>query len=294
MTDLYPLTFADIDRWHRAHKVTRQQGRRRFAQFVILCGIGSVPALREQLVFKGGNALDFVYSPNRGTIDLDFSLDMHRAGDLTRAEPLLNAVADGLANVAGTHNLTLRCHAIRQMPPGEHRTFVTYSLRIGYALPDEPRLQQQMAEGRPSPQVIPVEVSLNEPIVADARITLLPGKPPLRVSTIEDIIGEKLRAILQQPNRNRSRRQDVLDIAVAVRNGLDLDLAIVAEALLTKARARDVPVSRAAFRDPEIAERASQDYDALAATTRVLFIPFDEALGEVLRLVDTIPIPDQD
>lgn len=62
---------------------------------------------------------------------------------------------------------------------------------------------------------------------------------------------------------------------------------------MVKAAARDVPVSRAAFRDPDIRARAQQDYGALAATTRVLFIPFDDAFDEVLRLVDLIPIPDR-
>jgi hypothetical protein len=36
----------------------------------------------------------------------------------------------------------------------------------------------------------------------------------LRIATLEDIVGEKLRAILQQPVRNHSRAQDVFDIAV--------------------------------------------------------------------------------
>jgi hypothetical protein len=35
------------------------------------------------------------------------------------------------------------------------------------------------------------------------------------------------------------------------------------------------------------------DYDALAATTRTVFIPFDEAMATVLALVDELPIPDR-
>jgi len=47
-------------------------------------GLGSVlvafgeGALRAK--FKGGDALDFDWSPNRGTIDLDFSADMRAGG----------------------------------------------------------------------------------------------------------------------------------------------------------------------------------------------------------------------
>jgi hypothetical protein len=46
--------------------------------------------------------------------------------------------------------------------------------------------------------------------------------------------------------------------------------------------ARGVSVSRADFRNPEIAVRAGASYAALEATTRVRFIPF----------VDTLSIPE--
>ncbi len=42
--------------------------------------------------------------------------------------------------------------------------------------------------------------------------------------------------------------------------------------------ARNVPVSKAAFRHPELAERASRGYEELKSTVRGDYIPFDEAL----------------
>jgi hypothetical protein len=53
-----------------------------------------------------------------------------------------------------------------------------------------------------------------------------------------------------------------------------------------------VPVSRAAFRNPEVERRSRVGYDELAATTRVRFIPFDEAWTELLTFIDEIAIPD--
>jgi hypothetical protein len=66
----------------------------------------------------------------------------------------------------------------------------------------------------------------------------------------------------------------------------------VADALIRKSAARGVSVSRADFRNPEIAVRSAASYAALEATTRVRFIAFDEALATVLAFVDTLPIPD--
>jgi len=90
----------------------------------------------------------------------------------------------------------------------------------------------------------------------------------LRVCTIEDIIAEKLRALLQQPIRNRRRRQDLLDIAVTLQNHPEIDRGNVSRFLVRKAEARDVYVSRSAFRKPEVAQRAEQDYDELRADAR--------------------------
>ena len=140
--------------------------------------------------------------------------------------------------------------------------------------------------------MLPIEISINEPIcdstlfIIDERFLLL------RISALEEIVSEKLRALLQQPIRNRNRRQDVLDIAVIVKATSNLDPQQISEFLQTKAVARGVPVSKSAFYEHEIADRARVDYGELAATARTSFIPFDEALGIVLGLVDELNIPD--
>lgn len=97
---------------------------------------------------------------------------------------------------------------------------------------------------------------------------------------------------MQQPLRNRLRRQDLLDIAVILNGRPDLDRSQVAQFLVTKAGARNVPVSRSAFRNPEIAERASRDSAALEITTRVSVVPYDAALSMLLAFVDELPLPE--
>jgi hypothetical protein len=59
-----------------------------------------------------------------------------------------------------------------------------------------------------------------------------------------------------------------------------------------KAAARSVSVTRGAFRDPEVVRRASEGYAALEFTTRVLFVPVDEALSLLHALVDELDISD--
>lgn len=291
MTEGYPVAFGGIGVWAAHHDIGIAQARQRFAQFAVLRAISTVGPLRRDLVFKGGNALDFVWQPNRSTLDLDFSFDSTRDAVIT-VESLRSDIQPGLRLTSGALGVLLALNGVRQQPPGDGKTFVTFQIRVGYALPDEARLLTRMRSGETSVNVIPVEISLNEPLCANVEVAL-DGSHRLRVSTVEDIVAEKLRALLQQPIRNRRRRQDLLDIAVLLQEGHLLDHERVAAFLLAKSNARGVGVSRSAFHHPEIASRAESDYAALKDTTRRRFVPFDDAMAIVLRFVDELPIPDE-
>lgn len=194
MTDGYPRSVAGLAVWARANRVTVSEARQRFAQYVALCAIASVPALRESLVFKGGNALDFVWQPNRSTLDLDFSLDMAGVRFEADVETVRDLLGRGLRVVAARFGVALAVNSVRQQPPGEGKTFVTFVARVGYGFPDEPRIIIRMANNEASPHMFPIEISLNEPIGGSTLFTIDENFRQLRVGTLEDIVGEKLRA----------------------------------------------------------------------------------------------------
>jgi predicted nucleotidyltransferase component of viral defense system len=295
MNSAYPTAFSDIRRWATQNGIDVNEGRIRFAQYAILRAIANSRRLSDMLVFKGGNALDFIWQPNRSTRDLDFSADMAFVGPdwdpLKFGDLLKGAFEASLKIVTEQTGIVFAIHNVTKQPPGPDKTFVTFEVRVGYALPDQAPLIARMSHGGRSPHVIPVEISLNEPICADQGIDVQ-ATHRLRVSTVEDVVAEKLRALLQQPIRNRRRRQDLLDIAILVRERPDLDRPRIVEFLLRKSAERDVPVSRSAFHNPEVAQRASYDYAELRQTTRKVFIPFEEALHSLLDFIDTLPFPE--
>ncbi|MFT4039462.1 MAG: nucleotidyl transferase AbiEii/AbiGii toxin family protein [Thermomicrobiales bacterium] len=291
MNPAYPTAFAGIGEWAREAGVPVNEARIRFAQFTILQAIAASRQLREGLVFKGGNALDFIWQPNRSTSDLDFSVDhgvLHDAADEARIKALLERAVAAAAPGVG---VAMQVTRVRAQPPGAGRTFVTYQARLTYALPDEPRLRLRLEHGEVIAQGIDLDISINEPICEARWVEVCPDSA-IRVATLEDIVAEKLRALLQQPIRNRLRRQDLLDIAVILRGQPELSRGRVAQFLVTKADARNVPVSRAAFHNPGVAERASRDYAALEITTRASFIPYDEALRLLHAFVEELPLPE--
>ncbi len=291
MSTLYPSSFNALSTWAREHNIAATEARLRFAQYVMLRAIAESRALSTSLVFKGGNALDFMWQPNRSTLDLDFSTARKVVDVDAEGARLGELFARALTVVEREFGVFCRVTRVDRQPPGPDKTFVTYHIRIAYALPDQARLRHRMeADPRLAHQGIEIEVSINEPICADQPFDIA-GTHPLRVSSVEDIVAEKLRALLQQPIRNRTRPQDLLDIAVVIRTWPLLDHIRVADFLQRKAAARNVPVSRAAFHNPEIMARAKQGYAELAATTREVFIPFDEALAMLYAFIDHIDIP---
>lgn len=281
----YPKSFADLRSWAAENRATVAVARRRFAQYGILLAISNSRSLKEILVFKGGNALDFMWHPNRSTLDLDFSsisappsmsLDIIKGG-LERSLP-------DVTRLLGT---TYKVQSAKQNPPGEDKIFITYAINIGYALSDETQLLARMANDGTSTQVIPIEVSINEPICKYEAVPF--GTSALKTSHVDDIVAEKLRSLLQQPIRNRRRKQDVLDISSLIKSGIKIDRKFIAEYLKKKCAARDVPLSRDAFRNDEIRKRAEHEYDNLRPTARNMFIKFSEAFPMILELVDTLP-----
>jgi hypothetical protein len=245
----YPTSLQTIGKWAAEHKMTVAVAKFRFVQYGVLQAVAGSHALSQVLAFKGGNALDFVWQPNRSTKDLDFS---SKDSALT-AEQIRTLLKPSLQRVSRNTGVLYRVQRMEQQPPGPDRSFITFDGAIGYGLPDDQRNRQLIEQDQNSRATVPLDINLNEPIC----------------SVVE------------------------LDICVVVRDHPDLDLNLTAEFLLEKAKARDVPVSRAAFHQKEIEARASEGYSELKETARNTFVEFDEAFATVLGLVNRLPLPDQ-
>jgi predicted nucleotidyltransferase component of viral defense system len=121
---------------------------------------------------------------------------------------------------------------------------------------------------------------------------LHPAGHYLYVCSLEDILAEKLRALLQQPVRRRSRPQDVFDIASMIRQeGSSLDIEKVSDFLVQKATARDIQPCKNSF-DATVRDLAAVDYEAQIGPNTPNFITFQEAWAQVLDFVSNLKIPD--
>lgn len=73
--------------------------------------------------------------------------------------------------------------------------------------------------------------------------------------SLNDLIAEKYRAILEQVERNRERRQDVFDLGILIRKP-GLKPAEIVNSLISKCEFREISPKFDSISNPEIKERS--------------------------------------
>lgn len=285
---LYPTSLAELDAWRGRAGTTLDEARKRFMQFVVLEGIAA-SRWRDLLCFKGGNALRFIYRNPRSTIDLDFTAAGPAFPD--DAGRIRDLLTESVSRIANNFGVKARSQRVRRNPPGSDKTTPTYEASVAYQFPGDRHFADFESWLRPLPTVVELEISLNDEVCETGPAQLHPDLDfTIRACTLEDIIAEKLRALLQQRLRNRNRRQDVYDIARAVANPLQaIDRVKVASFFIRKCRARSIEPRRSAF-DEDIRRRAEYDYAMLFDALDPDFIPFETAWTATKSLVDSLAI----
>ena len=178
----------------------------------ILAGVSHVPALGDTLVFKGGTALKKCYFGDyRFSEDLDFSgLDNVLTGD--ELERLVNEACDIAVRLVDEYapvEIVCERYTEREPHPGGQEAF-TIRARLPW-------------QSYPQTRVL-IEVTVDEPVlwpVQSRKVIHDYGeslKAEVQVYSLEEVIAEKLRAILQQADMferrgwSRSRARDYYDI----------------------------------------------------------------------------------
>ncbi|MBK3802672.1 nucleotidyl transferase AbiEii/AbiGii toxin family protein [Azospirillum brasilense] len=260
---------------------------------ILLHAIGLSPMLRASLVLKGGTLMSSIYGSPRTTSDVDFSsfsepgeLPDHLTDELDKA--LRRAAAE-----LGYVDLICKVQSVKYQPRQEGFegfTAPALQVKIGSAQRgsgEEARLRRNSA-----PQALAIDISFKEPLFDTQEVHLKDLSVSVQVYSPAEVIAEKLRALLQQPLRNRSRRQDVYDIAFLL-GQIDADgdfRSKVLALLIEKCRARDFEAAPELIDDPAVAERAKREWSTLAdELPKGELPPFEERFSIVREFYWALP-----
>ncbi len=283
----------DVRAWVEAAKADAVRYRDRQVTEIVLAAIGIAPNLKQALVLKGGAVMALAFKSERVTGDVDFTADAEPEAFSQLVVDELNSTLPKTAISLGYIDLVCRVQSVKKMPKAknfEEHDFPALLVRIGSAVRgsgEEKRLQAGQAT-----RVLDMEISFRDQVYAFQELSLADAGVAVRAFTLHELIAEKFRALLQQPIRNRYRRQDVYDIAFLAETH-DLgseDREKILATLIEKCRTRDIEPAKGSIDDPEVVERARADWDTLKLELSDL-PPFEERFGRVRELYVSLPWP---
>ena len=277
--------------WIAASSGTPERELRQ-AVHTLLLAIGSLSGAGGNAVLKGGILLALGYGSDRFTRDVDFSTD--RTPAELPPEALIENLRVALATAEQRLPYGLQCriqhHELR--PPSSASSWPTLKLKVGYAPQTDARRLRRLRDGHAA-HTVSVDFSYNE-VITGTELQQIGTDTTIRVASLSDLLAEKYRALLQQPIRDRYRRQDPFDLHLLLKlpeAHLPSTRKRVHEALVAKCAARGVPLHPGALDGPEIRRRAARDYPTLGQDTKQPLPEFEGVWSGLRQYFDELPWP---
>ncbi|MBK5956689.1 hypothetical protein CCR97_00355 [Rhodoplanes elegans] len=259
---------------------------------ILLHAIGITPVLNESLVLKGGILMSLAHGSRRQTGDVDFTAIVDPEPYASKLRETLNGALPRAAADLGYTDIVCAVQRLVYKPrPEGFPEFTAPALRltIGFAHrgeADEARLK----EGQ-STRVLQLDISFKEQVVHPTELVINEPEVSIRAYSAEEIIAEKLRALLQQPVRNRTRRQDVYDIDwLVTRYQPDEAMrARILDALLVKSADREIEPTQSSFDDPRVKEKAQAEWDTMRLEIGGALPEFEPTYQQIVVFYKSLP-----
>jgi Nucleotidyl transferase AbiEii toxin, Type IV TA system len=263
---------------------------KRFRQAVhtLLVALTQGANILPEMVMKGGALMAIRYRTERMTRDIDFSTQALYKTFAPSQEAFLSNLDRFLANASSAlpYGLQMRVQS-KKVKPRVEGTFQTLTITIGYAYAGETAQLKKLNAGNSS-RVLTVDYSFNEQIhdIAYIKDDLL-GVQAYGEFTL---IAEKLRAYLQQVDRDRERSRDLYDLWFILKDRVfsEEEKQRLLEVIREKAKSRNITVTQASLDDAELIARARRGWIALGRQVPH-FPAFEVAYGEASQFWRALP-----
>ncbi|NRP85225.1 hypothetical protein GFPCMMHI_01110 [Ensifer adhaerens] len=259
---------------------------------ILLHAIGITASLKNALVLKGGILMSLMHGSYRQTGDVDFTAIVDPEPYAQELKAILNRALPRAAADLGYTDILCAVQRFDYQPRKDgfaDFTAPALKLSIGYALKGTTDIER-LAQGR-STRIVEVDISFKERVISTSEIVIEEPDVSIQTYRFEEIIAEKLRAILQQVKRNRSRRQDVFDIRWLIER-YDPDResrAVILDTLLKKSEDRDIDPAPDSFDRLEVKERSAKEWDTMQLEVGGKLPDFDGSFAIVQDFYRSLP-----
>lgn len=280
----------DVAGWVEKAKADPVAYRQRQAAEVTLNAIAMTAALNDKLYLKGGILMGLAYDSPRQTADIDLTAAFSVEPEIDdRIAELLNAALPRAAAKLGYADLVVKVHSVKRMPKRIFETAEFPALKMKIAFAERGTKQEEALAAGKAPGVIDLDISFNETL-RQIQVLELTGGEELQAYSLIDLMAEKYRAMLQQKQRNRNRRQDVYDLdRLIVEHSFDSAFKEqLLEVFVEKCRSRHIKPGRDSLQDPEIKKRSSAEWESMEL--EIGDLPnFDDCYARVADFYATLP-----
>jgi predicted nucleotidyltransferase component of viral defense system len=269
------LNDSDIQNWVQNKNIGNLEFRQ--ATHIILHSISASSYLCKQagFTFKGGAYLSIAIDHDRQTTAIDLSTKNrnHAEAKDKIAEELDLQIED--ATYALSYPIQLAIQSYRIKPRENNVTYPTSHVTVGYANTNKERELKRLSQ-KQSPKTITIDFSFNDGAHKPVKVRFSSSKSePFELScySLNEVVAEKFRAILQQPVRNRTRPQDLYDIhRIIEKFSSELDPIVVHTMLLKKAEGRGLEkyLHKDGLTHQDVMIMFEQGHNALSQTVETL------------------------
>jgi predicted nucleotidyltransferase component of viral defense system len=242
------------------------------------------------MIMKGGMLMAIRYNSTRFTKDADFSTEERylQGDEKALLAELIKRIE--VANESLPYDTICRYQRSEIRPSKAGAAYPTLTLSIGYAPRSNARLLARLLQGQ-SPTIVEIDYSYNETVL-DVEVLMIGDGKHIKAYSFLSLLAEKFRALLQQPTRQRHRRQDVYDLHLLITNSpalTPIEQHQLIQLLSNTCQSRDIKIHRHALSNAPIKDMSHKGYEALSAEIDAPLPDFNEAYTDLENFFENLP-----